>query len=378
MTDLLQRWRLILGPGAEGGGQGQGGGADGTTVLGAADGQRDRMLEYLYGREYDERRYIGRGAGRERSTLSAPQWLSGVRELFPRSTAEAMQRQALERYGLSELLADPQVLAQATPSMDLVRTLIACRSLLPDACMAEARRLIRRVVQELEARLSRSLRDRVRGRRQRGRHGGRPSLAALDWPTTLRRNLKHYDPESGSIVLERLYFNARHRRQLPWELILLVDQSGSMVDSVIHAAVTAAIFSGLSVLNTRLVLFDTQVVDVSDRLGDPVDVLLGVQLGGGTDIAAAMAYAASQIGNPTRSMLVLVSDFYEGGDREALLAQTRRLAGSGVKLLGLAALDRSANPDYDHHMAQALTACGMAIGAMTPDRLADWVAGVMA
>lgn len=376
--ELRRRWRLILGPYSEQplsqqplGGKGQ--------CLDGTDQQREQALDYLYEREYEDREYgaddsaDSRQGGRGASRLNAPRWLSKVRELFPHSTAETLQKQALERYGLDELLTDPAVLEQATPSLDLVRTLLSCRSLLPPAAMSSVRRIIHQVVRELEQKLAQKVRNSIMGVRLRGQHGGRPSLANLDWPTTLRRNLKHFNREQDTLVLERLFFLQRQQRKLRWDIIVLVDQSGSMLDSVIHSAVLAAIFTSLQTLRTRLVLFDTSVVDVSEQIGDPVEVLLGVQLGGGTDIALAMQYAAGRVVHPRRTLLVLISDFYEGGDSSALLKTTLRLHESGVKLLGLAALDERAEPDYDHKMAQQLANRGMEIGAMTPDQLAEWV-----
>lgn len=372
-SELIRRWRLTLGPYAE---------QDKSSNLNNADQERDRLLDYLYRREYQDRQYdndaqdddYDRRGGREASRLTAPQWLNRVRELFPRSTSETLQRQALERYGLDQLLTDPEVLEKATPSMDLVRTLIQCRSLLPPAAMGAARRLIRKVVNDLEKKLAQKVRNSIIGPRRRGLHGNRAQLSNLDWAKTLRHNLKHYDPESQSLVLERLYFWQRERLKVRWDVIVLVDQSGSMLDSVINSAVLASIFTGLqNVLRTRLILFDTQVVDVSDHIGDPVEVLLGIQLGGGTDIAKAMAYAADKVTTPKRTLLILISDFYEGGSTKNLLSISKRLHDSGVIQLGLAALDERAEPDYDRQLAQKLTDLGMQIGAMTPDRLADWV-----
>jgi len=392
-AELLRRWRLILGPAAEDG-LGSGAATSGESgtqqteqqgrrrpVLGDRDRQRDGLLEHLYGREHAKRVYETGGprrAGRESSGLSVPQWLAGVRALFPRSTAETIQRQALERYGMRELLVDPEVLRQAPADLETVRLLIQYRSLLSDTAMGEARRLIRKVVAELEERLTRRVRNSILGPRLRQEHGGASMLSNLDWATTLRRNLKHYQPELGVVIPERLWFWRRQRRRLPWDLILLVDQSGSMLSSVIHSAVIAAVFHGLRVLRTRLVLFDTRVVDVSERVGDPVELLLGVQLGGGTDIAAAMDYARGKVETPRRTLIVLVSDLYEGGNPAMLVQLTARLHQSGVALLGLAALDDRGNPDYDRPLAAQLAAAGMEIGAMTPDRLADWVGETMA
>jgi len=407
-SENLRRWRLILGEHSEQsltepGQQGQGAsnrsadqpkllqrfspGSGSSKLLSRTDQRRDKALQYLYQREYQQRdaaginedeeddldSLLGRFAGRGGSRLTAPTWLRQVRELFPSSTAQTLQKQALERYGLDELITDPEVLESATPSLDLVGILIAYRSLLPAQTMTMARRIIRKVVNQLEEKLRQKVRNALLGPRQRQHHGGRPSLANLDWPTTLRRNLKHYDQQYDTVVLERLFFFQRNRRQLRWDIIVVVDQSGSMHDSVIHSAVLAAIFTSVDSLRTRLILFDTSVVDITDQVGDPVEVLLGVQLGGGTDIASAMDYAASRVENPRRTMIVLVTDFFEGGDPQALVRTTDRLQQNGVTTLGLAALDDRAEPDYDHALAQDLANVGMEIGAMTPDRLAEWV-----
>jgi len=289
-SELRRRWRMILGPEAEEplcdespgnggeaspGGSGENDGGSGR-LLDDRDRQRDGLLVHLYGREHQGRTYGDDGPRRgcrEASRYTVPRWLSGIRTLFPRSTVETLQRQALERYGMYELLTDPEMLQHAPADMDTVRVLMQFRSMLGDRALAQARRLIRKVVAELEERLARRVRNAILGPRLRQQHGGAPTLANLDWHTTLRRNLKHYRPELGVIVPERFWFWRRHSKKLPWDLILLVDQSGSMLDSVINSAVLAAIFYGLQTLRARLVLFDTRVVDVSERIGDPVEVM---------------------------------------------------------------------------------------------------------
>ncbi|GBC60565.1 VWA domain-containing protein [Desulfonema ishimotonii] len=380
--EALRRWRLILGPygddalaDAAGAGQGKKG-----ALLNGEDVRRDRVLHYLYGREYKDRQADadGREGGAGASRMSVPHWLGQVRRLFPRSTVETLQRHALERYEMTALLTDPEVLEKATPSVELVRTLISFRSLLPPASMTAARKVIRAVVRELEEKLARKVRNAIQGPRCRHRHGGRPGIHNLDWKTTIRRNIRHFQPSEGTLVPEHLYFFQRSKRRLPWDIFILVDQSGSMLDSVIHSAVLAAIFYGLSSLRARLILFDTQVVDLTDRVDDPVEVLLGVQLGGGTDIGSALEYASGLVRNPGRTIVVLISDFYEGGRPGHMEAVVRRLSDAGVTLLGLAALDDRAEPDYNRHAAQQLADIGMEIGAMTPDRLAEWVGNVMA
>lgn len=371
-AELQRRWRLVLGRDA-----------DTSTPLNELDQQRDSALEYLYQHEYAQRGHAPqseseRGAGNEASQPSAVRWLAQVRRLFPRNTVEILQRQALDRYRLTALLSDPEVLRQATPSIDLVQTLLSFRHCLPETLMTEVRRIIAEVCRQLDQRLARLVRSRIEARRVRQARGGRPSHAALDWPLTLRRNLRHYDPQSEQMVLERLYYNPQRRRQLPWEIIVVIDQSGSMSPSVIHAAVLAGIFCKVRSLQTRVLLFDTQVVELDGRIDDPVETLLAVQLGGGTDIGRALQHAERLISQPRRCMLVLISDFYEGCDPALLLSCAERLHDSGVSLLGLAALDEQACPDYDQALAQALLERGMPVAAMTPEHLADWVGACMA
>lgn len=371
-----RRWRLILGAEAEAAFGGEQGGAG---VLDDGDQRRDAALEYLYGREFDRREC---GESTERGGIGRPdpgavRWLGEVRKLFPRSAAEVLQRDALDRYRMSSLLADPQVLAQATPSIELVQTLMAVRASLPAAVHAEALRLIRRVVEQLEEKLAPRLRAAFAPRRKRHGRGGRPRLVDLDWARTLRHNLPHYQPESEELVLERLFFHPREERRLPWHLWLVVDQSGSMSESVIHSAVMAGIFARLSAVRTRLLLFADEVVDASSQLQAPERLLMGAQIGGGTNIGAALACARDQLEVPRRSVVVLISDLYEGHDPTRVLGEAARLVGSGVSVLALAALDRRANPDYDRAFAEQLVERGVQVAAMTPDHLVDWLATTM-
>jgi Mg-chelatase subunit ChlD len=194
---------------------------------------------------------------------------------------------------------------------------------------------------------------------------------------TLRRNLKNYDLERRKLVIEQLLFFERNTRRLPWDIILCIDQSGSMVDSVIHSAVMAGILSGLPAFRVRLVAFDTNIVDMSEYVSDPVEMLMSVQLGGGTDIAQAVRYCTTLVENPHRTVFVLVTDFCEGAPPGELVRAVKKLAEARVKLLGLAALDDQAHPAYDRHMAERLAACGMEIAALTPQRLAHWLVKVI-
>jgi Mg-chelatase subunit ChlD len=371
---LLRRWRMVLGRYAEE--------QLGPVALDRTQQRMDRALDYLYAREMEQR-----GLRRDRAkrlgglNLSNPSplaWIGEARELFPRSVFEALQAHAVDRLGLTELLADPKTLDGLEPNGDLLRALIAFKGRASPAVQEKIRDVARRVVEESLRRLKPAFDRALSGRRNRQRRGHLKRMQDFDWRATIRENLRNYDPERGRIVADRLRFTGRARRRLPWTIVLCVDQSGSMVDSVIHAAVMAAILAGLPSVSVRLVVFDTAVVDLSNEVADPVSVLMSVQLGGGTDIGRAVAYCEQQITQPSRTVFVLLTDFCEGASPAPLVAAVRRMAAARVVLLGLAALDDEATPDFDRAMAQRLADAGMKIAALTPDRFAEWIAEVIA
>jgi hypothetical protein len=368
----LRRWRLSLGRYAQ---EGLG------LSLAGDDAQMDLALDYLYRNEYTRRglRQAGpKGPGSlDPSQLTAPDWLGKARKLFPQSVYETLQDHALERYQLTELLKDPKTLESLEPNKDLLKALMTFRDRASPAVADMVRQVARKVVEDIIRRLKPQVSKAFSGKRDRFRRSSLKALANFNWRGTLRENLKNYDVERGRIIADRLRFYARQTRRLPWTVILCVDQSGSMVDSVIHSAVMAAILAGLPGVKVKLVVFDTSIVDLSDRLDDPVGVLLSVQLGGGTYIGRAMSYCETLVENPTRTVFALISDFCEGASPREMYAATARLNEARVKLIGLAALDDAAAPDYDAATAARLQALGMRIGAMTPDRFAEWLAGVM-
>lgn len=363
MNEYQRRWRLILGKNS----------MDALpNPLDTADASRDSSLDYLYQREYEQR-----GAGLRKTQLTAIDWLQKVRQVFPKSTVEILQKQAIDRYQLTELLTDVSVLQQAKPNLALVQTLLSFRNHLPREVMDEVRRIINRVCQDLEAVLAQKVQSQFSFTKQRHLHGGRKQLSNLDWHRSIRNNLKHYNHEADCLLLEKMMFYKSQQDRLPWDLYIVIDQSGSMLDSLIHSAVLAAIFCRLSALKTHLILFDTSIVDLTDKVDDPVESLLSVQLGGGTNIGRALSYVNDSIVQPQRSIVVLISDFYEGADVTTLLQQTKSMHSAGVKLLGLAALNNDGNPEFNRGIANQLTNLGMDVSAMTPDHLAAWVANTM-
>jgi Mg-chelatase subunit ChlD len=368
----LNRWRLVLGKYA-------GQQLDKQNSLSAHQTRMDAALEYLYGREYKERglrKELSPGS-LDASQLTLVTWLSEVRELFPNDTVEVIEKHALDRYGMTELVTDPKTLERLEPNQQLLKTILTLRGHMKGEVLHVARRIIKQVVEEIRRKLESEVRQAMAGRLNRFRHSPMAIAQNFDAMGTVRKNLKHYDNERGQLVVEQLRFFERNTRRLPWDIILCVDQSGSMADSVIHSAVMAGILAGLPAFRIKIVVFDTSIVDLSEHADDPVEILMRVQLGGGTDIAKAVRYCTQLVENPHRTVFVLVSDFCEGAPPGELIRAVRQLAEARVKLLGLAALDGEANPFYDRQMADRLAACGMEIAALTPQRLAQWLVKVV-
>jgi hypothetical protein len=371
--DALRRWRLILGEGA----------GDALPGLQGDDAARDQALEWLYGRERAQdagRDLVDRqGGGRGASTLTVPAWIDAIHTLFPRDTIERLERDAVERYRIDEVVTRPEVLERVAPSESLLRAVLRTKHLMNPEVLALARGLVARVVADLLERLKPEVRASFAGLVDRRRRSPVPSARNFDFRSTLRTHLHRYDPVTAKITLERPRFFSRVRRHTErWTVILLVDQSGSMAGSVIHSAVTAACLHGVPGLIPHLVAFDTSVVDLTGELADPVETLMKVQLGGGTDIARALGYAQQLVTTPRRTLVALISDFFEGSSPTALIARARDLVQSGCVVLGLAALDPEATPVYDRDVAARLAEVGVHVGAMTPGELAAFVADCVA
>lgn len=357
-----RRWRLVLGQ-------------DDETALSADDRRLNAALSALY----DAPGHGAGGKGRGSLSGSAPRvsrWLGDIREFFPSSVVRVVQRDALERLGLRQMLLQPEFLATLEADVHLVADLVALRSVMPEKTLDTARMVIAKVVAELMARLQQRTSEAIRGAINRARRTSRPRPADIDWPRTLRANLRHYQPEYRTVVPERLVGFMRHQRRLVDldEVILCVDQSGSMASSVVYASIFAAVMASLPVVKTKLVCFDTAIVDLTEELADPVQVLFGVQLGGGTDINQAVAYCERQIQQPQKTHLVLITDLYEGGNGEELLARAAALVRLGVNLIVLLALSDDGRPAFDARMAEAFAALGAPVFACTPDQFPDLMA----
>ncbi len=361
--DRLLRWRLVLGGDA----------ADGIgreVTLSGEDVRRDEALAALYDAG-------ARRGGLGGSSPKVARWLGDIRSYFPSSVVQVMQADAMDRLGLHQLLLEPELMQAVQPDIGLVSTLVGLGRVIPERSRATARAVVRTLTDELEQRLRARTVQSVTGALDRAARTRRPRPADIDWGRTIAANLQHYLPEHRTVVPERLVGYARRSRQVERHVILCLDQSGSMAESVVYASVFGAVLASLRSVATSLVAFDTEVVDLTDEADDPVDVLFGVQLGGGTDINRALAYCQGLITRPADTVLVLVTDLYEGGIAEEMVRRAREVVDSGVTMVTLLALSDSGAPSYDASHAAALAEVGVPAFACTPDLFPDLMAAAI-
>lgn len=360
MSERKRRWALALG-------------GDEAALATDTDLRMSRALDALY--DEDQPKSAGLGSSAPR----VARWLGDIREFFPAPVVQVIQKDAFDRKGLRQMLLQPEFLATVEADVHLVADLIALRKVMPDKTIETARQVIAKVVAELLKRLESRTAEAIRGAIDRSQRTSRPRFADVDWPRTITANLRHYQPDLQTVIPERLIGYQRRQRRLADldEVVLCVDQSGSMATSVVYSSIFAAVMASIPAVRTRLVCFDTAIVDLTEDLVDPVQVLFGVQLGGGTDINRAIAYCEERIEQPTKTHLVLISDLYEGGNADELLSRIGRLVGLGVNVIALLALTDTGRPGFDPRNAEAFAALGVPVFACTPDQFPALMAAAL-
>lgn len=357
--EYLKRWRLILG----------GNEADGTGITLTPEEQRiDQSLEAVY--DSDRRGGLGSSAPK------VSRWLGDIREFFPQTVVQVIQRDAIKRLNITSLLTEKEMLETVVPDVHLVATLMSLSRVIPEKNKEMARQVVRKVVDELLRKLSAPTQQAVTGALNRSARRRNPRYNEIDWKTTITKNLKNYQPEYKTIIPEVRIGYGRKRKAMK-DIILCLDQSGSMGTSVIYSGIFGSVLASIPAVNTRMVVFDTAVVDLTDDLQDPVDLLFGVQLGGGTDIARALTYCQGVITRPQDTVLVLVTDLYEGGDPREMRKKFVSLVNSGVQLIVLPALNDDGAPSYDKNHAEFLASIGVPTFACTPDKFPDLMAAAL-
>ena len=361
--ERMRRWRLLIGPEA-----------DAQRGLTGTDVKLDAAMGALYDDMGDGAVASRRQGGLGASAPSVARWLGDIRAYFPNRVVQVMQKDAVDRLGIASLLLEPELMESVEPNVHLVGTLLTLKGQIPERTKATARTVVGKMVEEIEKRVATKTQAAVSGALNRATRTRRPRLNAVDWNATIKANLANYLPEHRTVVPERLIGYGRRQQTFSKEIVLAIDQSGSMAPSVVYSAVFGSVLASIRALKTSVVVFDTEVVDLTELLSDPVDVLFGTQLGGGTDINRAIAYCQDLITRPREAVFVLISDLYEGGIQEEMLRRMHSLVEAGVQVVVLLALSDEGAPSYDHENAAALAELGIAAFACTPDAFPDLLA----
>lgn len=373
-AERSRRWRMVLG-GIDDGEVDQVGLTN--LRLDGHDARIDAALAALYDAPRDRRGGGSRAGGLGSSAPAVARWLGDIRRYFPTSVVQVLQRDAIDRLKLRQLLLEPEMLRAVEADLHLVTLLVELNHLLPDSTRATARKVVAQVVAEIELRLAARTKQAVRGALARSQRTRRPRPSDIDWSRTIHANLRHYLPEQQTVIPERLVGYGRRQRSLSRDVIVAIDQSASMADSVVYASVFGAVLASIPAFRTHVVAFDVAVADLTPLLHDPVDVLFGVQLGGGTDIAQAIGYCQQLITRPADTLLILVSDLFEGGNAALLHDRIAALAQAGVCVVVLLALSDEGAPAYDHAQAAALAEMGVPSFACTPDAFPELLAAAL-
>jgi hypothetical protein len=376
----VTRWRLILGQHAQES-LSKMAGPGGCELSGEQAGM-DEALAAIYdesaGEGTDSGRRGKRSAGLGPSAPNLAKWLGDIRTYFKEDVVTVIQNDAIEKKGLTQLLFEPEMLKNVEPNPQLVGTLMALKGRIPERTKETARIVVRAVVEKIKRLLEQKIRQAVMGALNRNEHSPLPHAPSIDWKWTIGRNLKNYQPSLGTIVPEKVYFFSRVQRSNNWTVIVCMDQSGSMAESVVYGSVTGSIFASLPALNTRVVAFDTEIVDLTEQCGnDPVDMIFGVQLGGGTDINKAVAYCEKFVTDPAQTIFFLISDLIEGGNQAQLIRRMKEMVESGVRVICLLALSDSGIPTFDENVAKRLSEVGVPCFGCTPNKLPEVIEGVL-
>ena len=371
----LNRWRLILGSFS-----------DREISFGGSEHDihnfedMEKLLDFLYKRaqggdvrDGQDSKINDRKGSLDQTALTAAEWITKVRTLFPKQTAEVLEKQALEEFEMTELLTDKKILEKMKPDTELLKTIMQLKHLMKGSVLETAKEIARKVSDELRRKIENDVKRSIMGRIDRNTSSPVKSARNLDFKKTIRRNLKNYDREREEIILKDIYFSSHIKKYNKKTVIIAIDESGSMLDSVIYSAVMAQIIGNLPFAEIKIIIFDTSVVDLTGYADEPAEIIMSVQLGGGTNIGKALAYCEQQITSPLQTCVIVVTDLYEGANEKTLINTSRNIIESGAKLSFLTALDRDSEPAFDHILGQKLVNTGAFVGALTPEQLGDYI-----
>lgn len=366
----LNRWRLILG-------------SFSNLEIDNEYSEIDETLNFLYDREYTQNgrysldNFNNSNSSKEKSALTVPKWISKVKKLFPKETVEIMQKQALEKYKLTEILTDENILKEIEPNIELLKNILTFKDMMSQNVKKLAYDIVKKTLEEIKNKMEVEIKKVFYGKKLPNSNTTNKIFKNLDIKKTIRYNLKNYDIKNKTIFTDKLFFNQNIKKYNPYNIIILIDESGSMLDSVIYSSIMASIFANLPYLSIKLVIFDISVVDLSEHIKEPIDILFKVQLGGGTNIAQALEYAKKITFAPDKTIVLLISDLFDSNDYKLMYKNANDIIESGSKLIVLTALDYNANSIYDKEAAKYFSKIGAKVGALTPSKLSKWISDII-
>lgn len=366
----LNRWRLILG-------------SFSNLEIDNEYSEIDETLNFLYDREYTQNggysldNFNNSNSSKEKSALTVPKWISKVKKLFPKETVEIMQKQALEKYKLTEILTDENILKEIEPNIELLKNILTFKDMMSQNVKKLAYDIVKKTLEEIKNKMEVEIKKVFYGKKLPNSNTTNKIFKNLDIKKTIRYNLKNYDIKNKTIFTNKLFFNQNIKKYNPYNIIILIDESGSMLDSVIYSSIMASIFANLPYLSIKLVIFDISVVDLSEHIKEPIDILFKVQLGGGTNIAQALEYAKKITFAPDKTIVLLISDLFDSNDYKLMYKNANDIIEAGSKLIVLTALDYNANSIYDKEAARYFSKIGAKVGALTPSKLSKWISDII-
>lgn len=366
----LNRWRLILG-------------SFSNLEIDNEYSEIDETLNFLYDREYTQNggysldNFNNSNSSKEKSALTVPKWISKVKKLFPKETVEIMQKQALEKYKLTEILTDENILKEIEPNIELLKNILTFKDMMSQNVKKLAYDIVKKTLEEIKNKMEVEIKKVFYGKKLPNSNTTNKIFKNLDIKKTIRYNLKNYDIKNKTIFTDKLFFNQNIKKYNPYNIIILIDESGSMLDSVIYSSIMASIFANLPYLSIKLIIFDISVVDLSEHIKEPIDILFKVQLGGGTNIAQALEYAKKITFAPDKTIVLLISDLFDSNDYKLMYKNANDIIEAGSKLIVLTALDYNANSIYDKEAAKYFSKIGAKVGALTPSKLSKWISDII-
>lgn len=366
----LNRWRLILG-------------SFSNLEIDNEYSEIDEALNFLYDREYTQNdrysldNFNNSNSSKEKSVLTVPKWILKVKKLFPKETVEIMQKQALEKYKLTEILTDENILKEIEPNIELLKNILTFKDMMSQNVKKLAYDIVKKTLEEIKNKMEVEIKKVFYGKKLTNSNTTNKIFKNLDIKKTIRYNLKNYDIKNKTIFTDKLFFNQNIRKYNPYNIIILIDESGSMLDSVIYSSIMASIFANLPYLSIKLLIFDISVVDLSEHIKEPIDILFKVQLCGGTNIAQALEYAKKITFAPDKTIVLLISDLFDSNDYKLMYKNANDIMESGSKLIILTALDYNANSIYDKEAARYFSKIGAKVGALTPSKLSKWISDII-